>query len=41
MNGNIVICSAGNSVTRYFSNNPTELRETEWFKTNRKLPYTA
>lgn len=41
MNGNIVICSAGNSVTRYFSNNATELRETEWFKTNRKLPYTA
>lgn len=41
MNGNIVICSTGNSVTRYFSNNPTELRETEWFKTNRKLPYTA
>ena len=41
MNGNIVICSAGNSVTRYFSNNPTELRETEWFKNNRKLPYTA
>lgn len=41
MNGNIVICSAGNSVTRYFSNNPTELRETEWFKTNRKLPYAA
>ena len=41
MNGNIVICSAGNSVTRYFSNNPTELRETEWFKNNRKLPYAA
>ncbi len=41
MNGNIVICSTGNSVTRYFSNNPTELRETEWFKTNRKLPYAA
>lgn len=41
MNGNIVICSTGNSVTRYFSNNATELRETEWFKTNRKLPYTA
>lgn len=41
MNGNIVICSAGNSVTRYFSNNATELRETEWFKTNRKLPYAA
>ncbi len=41
MNGNIVICSAGNSVTRYFSNNATELRETEWFKNNRKLPYAA
>lgn len=41
MNGNIVICSTGNSVTRYFSNNATELRETEWFKTNRKLPYAA
>lgn len=41
MNGNIVICSTGNSVTRYFSNNAAELRETEWFKTNRKLPYTA
>ena len=41
MNGNIVICSSGNSVTRYFSNDATELRETEWFKTNRKLPYTA
>ena len=41
MNGNIVICSTGNSVTRYFSNNATELREAEWFKTNRKLPYTA
>ena len=41
MNGNIVICSTGNSVTRYFSNNPTELRETEWFKNNRKLPYAA
>lgn len=41
MNGNIVICSTGNSVTRYFSNNATELRETEWFKNNRKLPYTA
>ena len=41
MNGNIVICSAGNSVTRYFSNNPTELRETEWFKNNRKIPYAA
>lgn len=41
MNGNIVICSTGNSVTRYFSNNATELRETEWFKNNRKLPYAA
>lgn len=41
MNGNIVICSTGNSVTRYFSNNATELRETEWFKTNRKIPYAA
>ena len=41
MNGNIVICSTGNSVTRYFSNNATELRETEWFKANRKLPYAA
>lgn len=41
MNGNIVICSTGNSVTRYFSNNATELRETKWFKTNRKLPYAA
>lgn len=41
MNGNIVICSTGKLVTQYFSNDPTELRETEWFRNNRKLPYAA
>lgn len=38
-NGNIVICAkSGENNTIYCSNNTTELKDTEWFRTNRTLP---
>lgn len=42
-NGNIVVCanSGATETAVYCSNNTTELRETDWFKANRKLPTTA
>ena len=41
-NGNIVVCAnAGKARTIYFSNNTTNLKDTDWFKTNRTLPSAA
>ena len=42
-NGNIVVCanSGASETAVYCSNNTKELRETDWFKANRKLPATA
>lgn len=37
-NGNIVICTSGASLSVYCSNNTTELKDTDWFKKNRKMP---
>ena len=42
LNGNIVISSnSTQNVTCSFSNNDTKLKDTEWFKANRKLPENA
>lgn len=42
MNGNITICSTGNTPTTVMcSNNTTVLKDTEWFKNNRTLPEGA
>ena len=41
-NGNIVVCSTGTAdITLSFSNNSTNLKDTEWFKSNRTLPNGA
>ena len=41
-NGNIVVCAnAGKARTIYFSNNTTNLKDTDWFKANRTLPSAA
>ena len=41
-NGTIVVCSNGiTNLNLYFSNNNTELRDTDWFKNNRTLPTSA
>lgn len=41
-NGNIVFCAnVGEERTVFFSNNETELRNTDWFKKNRTLPASA
>lgn len=43
MNGNIVVCCNRDDevVTIYCSNNDTKLKDTDWFKNNRKLPANA
>lgn len=41
-NGNIVVCAnQGAERTIYFSNNATDLKDTDWFKANRTLPTVA
>ena len=41
-NGNIVVCAnAGKSRTIFFSNNGTDLKDTDWFKANRTIPTAA
>ena len=41
-NGNIVVCAnAGEARTIFFSNNDTELKDSDWFKANRTLPTSA
>lgn len=41
MNGNIVYVSKGNTTKLYCSENSDELRQTEWFRSNRTLPYAG